>query len=106
VRDCYSGRASVEDERRCRVCGCDHFTPCETESGPCGWADATLCTACEGRPAELYDLVVELEAYSRAAVERVSVYAFHGETLRAVRRLGRLADKARKALAPPKRRMG
>jgi len=44
-------RCGVGD-RACRVCGCTEYEPCEP---PCGWADEELCTACEGRPAELYD---------------------------------------------------
>jgi len=32
----------------CRSCGCTEQNACETDDGPCGWADATqtLCTAC------------------------------------------------------------
>ena len=33
----------------CRVCGCSQFNACETESGPCGWVEEDLCSACEGK---------------------------------------------------------
>jgi hypothetical protein len=35
------------DARRCRSCGCTETSACESEEeGPCGWAEADLCTAC------------------------------------------------------------
>lgn len=33
-------------ERACRVCGCTEDSACFTDEGPCGWAEADLCTAC------------------------------------------------------------
>jgi hypothetical protein len=32
---------------RCRVCGCTEREPCYGPDGPCGWAEADLCTSCE-----------------------------------------------------------
>ena len=37
----------IVDSRRCRSCGCTETSACESEEeGPCGWAEADLCTAC------------------------------------------------------------
>lgn len=38
----------------CRVCGCTDDNAC-TDFGPCHWVDPehTLCSACEGTPADL-----------------------------------------------------
>ena len=35
----------------CRKCGCSHLDPCfdEISGEPCSWADADLCSACEGK---------------------------------------------------------
>jgi len=35
----------------CRVCGCSQLNPCETDEGPCGWAESDLCSACVDWPA-------------------------------------------------------
>ena len=34
--------------RKCRVCGCTHFTPCiDKRTGePCHWVEKNLCSAC------------------------------------------------------------
>lgn len=32
--------------QRCRVCGCTQDRACETDNGPCDWAEVDLCTAC------------------------------------------------------------
>jgi hypothetical protein len=48
------------EEPRCRLCGCTHHSPCETEDGPCAWAEANLCTACAAIAALLEDEVGEL----------------------------------------------
>lgn len=32
----------------CRVCGCSQRNACETDSGPCGWVEEDLCSACVG----------------------------------------------------------
>jgi hypothetical protein len=38
---------SAFQEPRCRACGCTDHTPCiDAERGPCGWAEADLCTHC------------------------------------------------------------
>jgi ParB family chromosome partitioning protein len=33
----------------CRVCGCTDEHACETEDGPCHWAEPNLCSACVGK---------------------------------------------------------
>lgn len=33
-------------EWKCRVCGCTHFTPCNTGAGACYWTEKDLCSAC------------------------------------------------------------
>lgn len=53
----------------CRVCGCDYLTPCETAEGPCAWAGFDLCTACEGRPAQLRDALERLATAAQHACE-------------------------------------
>jgi hypothetical protein len=35
----------------CRVCGCTEDHACETDEGPCAWAEPGLCTACVGKEA-------------------------------------------------------
>lgn len=35
--------------QRCRVCGCTHFDPCITASGPCWWSEPDLCSDCAGK---------------------------------------------------------
>ena len=32
--------------RRCRECGCTDFNACRTDTGPCWWVEADLCSAC------------------------------------------------------------
>lgn len=44
-----SRRSFIWDEPggdACRACGCTEANACVTEAGPCGWAEAGLCTAC------------------------------------------------------------
>lgn len=48
--------------RICCVCRCSDIEPCETANGSCGWAGVDLCTACEGRSAEVYAALVALHA--------------------------------------------
>lgn len=59
----------------CYVCGCDEMHACETEEGPCGWADDHLCTACddagEQLVIELADLAAWLETQQARAWQRV-----------------------------------
>lgn len=35
-----------ETEWICRGCGCTQYRACETEDGPCRWAEPGLCSAC------------------------------------------------------------
>lgn len=57
------------DAPSCRLCGCTEFSPCETESGPCGWAARTEhgleCSACVGLDAG--DLPIEEPHPDRAS---------------------------------------
>ena len=39
----------IEDEQRCRVCGCTWNNACVTENGPCHWVEEVLCSACVGK---------------------------------------------------------
>lgn len=34
--------------RSCRVCGCTETSPCLDGIEPCHWAEADLCSACQG----------------------------------------------------------
>jgi hypothetical protein len=36
----------IVESRRCASCGCTETSACEGEHGPCGWAEADLCTEC------------------------------------------------------------
>jgi len=40
----------------CRACACSWHDPCETDDGPCAWAERDLCTSCaedpDGEPEE------------------------------------------------------
>lgn len=115
MKACWSGRGQpvpeVATDRVCVCCGCSEHDPCETAEGPCGWARAELCTACEGRP---YDLWMALACLVEAFdfVEEARKNAALGKrgaegTLR--RRQGMLRGqikRARKVLQPPDRRMG
>lgn len=33
-------------QRACRICGCTASQACMTDSGPCHWVEADLCSAC------------------------------------------------------------
>lgn len=34
------------NERQCRICGCTEKRACATNSGPCHWVEADLCSGC------------------------------------------------------------
>jgi hypothetical protein len=34
--------------RKCIICGCSQLQACQTDSGPCHWVAANLCSGCVG----------------------------------------------------------
>ena len=36
----------MNENGKCRVCGCTNTTACQTPTGPCYWVEADLCSAC------------------------------------------------------------
>lgn len=36
----------LQQERKCRVCGCTQLRACITDDGPCHWVEDDLCCAC------------------------------------------------------------
>lgn len=41
--------AKADAGKKCRVCGCMEFTPCDVPEGWCHWVEADLCSACAGK---------------------------------------------------------
>lgn len=56
----------------CRVCGCYELAACDVG---CSWVEPDLCSACEGRPAQLRDALDELASAAAAVVELQNVSA-------------------------------
>lgn len=52
-----------DDFQFCLICGCTEFDPCETDTGPCGWYDANLCTACADEPLRLVFALCDLSEW-------------------------------------------
>lgn len=96
MRSCHSTGGPApemrDDTRACRVCNCTHATPCETAYGPCGWSEADLCTACVGRPAEIYDALDALTI----AVGKLTPAEFTAGSIK--RDLSRALREARRVL--------
>jgi hypothetical protein len=55
----------------CLACGCTEFSPCETDSGPCGWhvspgaSGRGLCSRCAMHYEDPKSLVTNLRAMLR-----------------------------------------
>lgn len=88
------------DRPACRACGCSENDACLTEAGPCAWAEADLCTACDGivqrffSPAELAFLL-HAAGGGDLNLTRPDAGALTAEGVLALReRLGRIAPKA------------
>lgn len=46
--------------RRCKVCGCTTFDPCQLDEGPCSWVAADLCSGCVSD--DYYVIITEKDA--------------------------------------------
>jgi hypothetical protein len=43
----------LDQEWKCRICGCTDDMSCMTASGPCRWTQKNLCSACESKAIEI-----------------------------------------------------
>ena len=72
---------TLDEQQRCRECGCTDLGACEGEDGlPCAWVEDDLCTACAGLTLETFALRLTLLDHMVRLADAAASATFLGET--------------------------